>query len=285
MLAPFGWLAVLGLGARAGVGLGLAGAAVGLGEAAYNFERADDLNVAAEASGAGAPHALVEDPDAARFNYVMAWLNIALSVVDVGLALNALRVMGKGAQAARYLPDADVAPEAVESYARIVSSTEDIPAVARSLGVSEGLVKRIKGHMFIEEHVVAVGPDAVMQGRFSPMARNGELWEKAARGVLSADEALELRRLFAHEAVEAELMARGLPYRSAHPSAWDDGTNFANAQHYGAHDLAPLVDHRRPPFQHWEPLFKVSPDGITISDDLGNISQIVDEMLKRIPRQ
>lgn len=119
--------------------------------------------------------------------------------------------MGKGAQAARYLPDADVAPEAVESYARIVSSTEDVPAVARSLGVSEGLAKRIKGHMFIEEHVVAVGPDAVMQGRFSPMARNGELWEKATRGVLSADEALELRRLFAHEAVEAERMARGLP--------------------------------------------------------------------------
>jgi hypothetical protein len=285
ILASGGWLAVLGLGARAALGLSASGAAVGFGEATYNFERADDLNAAGEASGAGSPNALIDDPDAARFNYVMAWLNLALAVIDVGLALNALRVMSRGAQAARYLPDADVSPEAVASYARIVSSSEDVGGVARSLGVPRDLVARVKRHLFLDEHVVAVGPDAVMQGRFVPVARTGELWEKAARGALNADEAAELRRLIAHEAVEAELMARGLPYRSSHPSAWDDGTNWPSAQHYGAHDLAPLASHLQPPFRHWEPLFKVSPSGLTINDDLSNISQIVDETLKRILRQ
>jgi hypothetical protein len=85
ILASGGWLAVLGVSARAAQGIGLAGAAVGFGEAGYSFERADDLNVAAQASGAGAPNALVDDPDAARFNYVMAWLNLGLAALDLGL--------------------------------------------------------------------------------------------------------------------------------------------------------------------------------------------------------
>ena len=89
ILASGGWALVLGAG----------GAGVGLGTAAYEFERADDLNDAAHASDIGGQK-LVADPDAAKFNYIMGWVNLVLSGLDVGITVHTANGMMKSAKLA-----------------------------------------------------------------------------------------------------------------------------------------------------------------------------------------
>lgn len=61
--------------------LAIAGTGVGIGTAAYEFEDAADVDTAANASKIGA--AFVNDPSGARVKYLMAWVNLLLSGVDV----------------------------------------------------------------------------------------------------------------------------------------------------------------------------------------------------------
>ena len=56
---------------------------MGMGQAAYEFEQADDLNTVAKTGQAGG-NQLLADPDAARFNYVMGWVNLVLAGIDLG---------------------------------------------------------------------------------------------------------------------------------------------------------------------------------------------------------
>ncbi|MTJ51354.1 hypothetical protein FJR38_00975 [Anabaena sp. UHCC 0253] len=88
-----GFLATLGLGIAAfftqgtsSTILGLLGTGVGLGTAGYELERADDLYGAAQAGELGGKP-LVDDPEAARFNYIMGWANVILAGLDLGLAV------------------------------------------------------------------------------------------------------------------------------------------------------------------------------------------------------
>lgn len=83
-----------GLTALVLAGLGIA---VGAGNAAYNFERAEDLNAAATAGHAGNP--LVDDPDEARFNYIMGWVNLVLAGIDVAQAAHEGSMLLRGAHA------------------------------------------------------------------------------------------------------------------------------------------------------------------------------------------
>ena len=64
--------------------LGLAGSAIGIGTASYEFERADDLYSAAKAGEASGGH--IVDPEEARFNYIMGWVNLVLAGLDIGIA-------------------------------------------------------------------------------------------------------------------------------------------------------------------------------------------------------
>lgn len=81
--------------------LGVAGAALGLGTAAYELERADDLYAAAEAGTVG--EQLVSDPEQAKFNYVMGWINLVLAGVDLALSAKAASTLLKGGAAAESL--------------------------------------------------------------------------------------------------------------------------------------------------------------------------------------
>ncbi|MDX2305687.1 MAG: DUF4157 domain-containing protein, partial [Microscillaceae bacterium] len=82
--------------------LGLAGSAIGLGTAVYEFERAEDLYAASRAGEATGGH-LVEDPAAARFNYIMGWVNLLLAGLDLGLAARATSTLIRSGRIAEEL--------------------------------------------------------------------------------------------------------------------------------------------------------------------------------------
>jgi hypothetical protein len=94
-----GFLAQIGLtvaaiftGGFVGVVMGAIAAATGIGQAAYEFEEADDLNTIAKTGEAGG-NQLLADPEAARINYIMGWVNLVLAGIDLG----SLAVEGAGA--------------------------------------------------------------------------------------------------------------------------------------------------------------------------------------------
>jgi hypothetical protein len=72
-----GWTAVIS--ARIGT-------ATGIGQALYEFEQASDLNTIAKTGQAGG-NQLLADPEAARFNYIMGWVNLVLAGIDGVLAV------------------------------------------------------------------------------------------------------------------------------------------------------------------------------------------------------
>jgi hypothetical protein len=148
--------------------------------------------------------------------------------------------------------DPDEQAEAI--YEQIRGIRDDVPLIAANLDIPENVVSAVRDHVFIEEHDIAVGPGQVERSQFAADPEIAELWISAVRGTLSGDDLYTFQRIFAHEYVEQALMKRGLPFRSSHPEAWKRGYNKATPKHYGAHDLAPLCDIMRDPFDHWKML-------------------------------
>ena len=190
---------------------------------------------------------------------------------------------GPGRGSTRYLPwsgsgrhvGAPQSKWAEEAYERISRTTGDTRRIADNTGIDKGVLDRIKRHIFQTEHRgVAVGPNQFADGRFAPMDHIADLWQKAEKGTLSPDEAVQFRRWAAHEGVESRLMEQGMPYRSGHPSAWDDGLGWPTAQHHGAHDLAPN-EGSRGPFSHYPNMLGRDEPDIEIADDLSNIDDVV----------
>ena len=88
---------------------GVAGA-LGLSTAAYEFERASDLNTIANAQKVGGATELLSDPDSAKRGYVFAWANLTLGLIDSGVAIAEGGKLLQGATAAEVLathPGAD----------------------------------------------------------------------------------------------------------------------------------------------------------------------------------
>lgn len=80
-------------------------------------------------------------------------------------------------------------------------------------------------------------------------------------------------------------MADGLPYQS--PQAWKDHLrggfhNRPTPEHYGAHDIAPNANAKRPnPFSHWVTIGK-SAEGLTLADNLSNLDELLEAIRERI---
>ncbi|MEL6939990.1 MAG: hypothetical protein AAFO84_12430, partial [Cyanobacteria bacterium J06598_1] len=72
--------------------LGGLGTLVGVGNALYEFETADDLNNAAGASVPGGSE-LLENPEAASRNYVFAWANLLMAGIDFGVGVRDAEVL------------------------------------------------------------------------------------------------------------------------------------------------------------------------------------------------
>ena len=177
-----------------------------------------------------------------------------------------------------------VSPRAAGAYRRIRNSPEDTARVGANTGIDTRVVEGMRRNLFVEQHDIAVGPDRVERGYFTPDEDIADLWDGAARGTLSPEKAAEFRNLAAHEYVENRLMAAGLPYRSAHPDSFDaDGDHILHPLHPGAHDLAPNEWRPEAPLQHWR-LFGLDSPGIQMAADLSNLDDVVGAALRGLAR-
>ncbi len=156
-----------------------------------------------------------------------------------GRMLHLLRVpqrMG-GSEPELGTPESDAL--AAERYELIRTLTDDVPRIAEHTGFPPDVLRAVRIHLFVEGGRIPTGPDTATVRRFDPMPEIGRLWSRAYDGPLEAVDQVQFGRLLTHEFVELELMRLGLPYRSAHPSAWQGDTNFPTRDHFGAHDISP----------------------------------------------
>ncbi|MEU8814909.1 hypothetical protein [Actinoplanes sp. NPDC048796] len=169
---------------------------------------------------------------------------------------------------------------AADAYLRIRNSPEEAAIVAANTGIDPAVVARMHRNLFVEEHDIALGPDWVERGYFTPDDDIADMWEGAVRGGLSADESLDFRALVAHEYVENKLMEAGFPYRSSHPDSFNaEGDSIVNPADPGAHDLAPNAWRPEAPLAHWS-AFGLRGDELEIAPDLSNLDEIVDAALR-----
>jgi hypothetical protein len=169
-------------------------------------------------------------------------------------------------------------------YDRIRADVGDTDRIAERTGVSVDVLDRIKEHIFMREHDVAVGPGEVRRGRFTPMTTIAEWWIQAQKGEIGSEELPAFRRWLAHESVESLLIEWGMPYLSSDPAAfpWDptyeSHSAHATADHYGAHDLAPAEGESYP----WGHYREEWGDPSTTPDaDLSNAEAIAREIFER----
>ncbi len=169
---------------------------------------------------------------------------------------------------------------AADAYRRVRHSPEDTETVAANTGIDPRIVEGMRQNLFVQQHDVALGPGHIERGYFTPDDGIVDLWEGAARGTLSPDRIAEFRNLAAHEYVENRLMEAGLPYRSAHPEAFDaDGDHIVHRDHPGAHDLAPNEWRPEAPLRHWR-LFGLDSSQLQLNPDLSNLDEIVAAALR-----
>lgn len=169
----------------------------------------------------------------------------------------------------------------------ITALADDVPKIAENIGVSEELVKVVKKHLFLTKHLVQLKPNQEIKAFFTPINEIADLWLKAIDGTLSTAEEPKFKRLLAHEYIEHGLMEAGFPYHSRHEKAWskDETGEFwpqPTKEHYGAHALAPHQDADRRPFYLWQKIFDLPADGLTLSDDLSNLDELLQEILRRV---
>ncbi|MFH9658964.1 hypothetical protein ACH4NF_14670 [Streptomyces sp. NPDC017248] len=196
-----------------------------------------------------------------------------------------------GAAGQRFLPysgsgdtiDAPQSERAADLYELIRQTEGDTARIAENTGIDRGVLDRIKQHIFFTVHEdVPVGPGVLKSGRFAPMDHIADMWKMAEAGPLDEATLERFRRWAAHEGVESQLMADGVPYRSLDPAAWEDGVYWPSADHIGAHDLAPIENRLAPPFKLWGKLGIEPPSG-GLADDLSNLDEIIAVARSRYP--
>ena len=190
---------------------------------------------------------------------------------DTARAIKAIRPNAGGWSGARYIEASSPGEEA--AYAAIRASATDVPAIAANTGISEDIIAQVKTHLFLTEHDVPVGPNQIVHGYFTADEETAAQWARAEEGALSPAQAVRFRSLMAHEYVEKHLMAAGMPYRSADPEAWVGDYQDFNAQHFGAHDVAPLAEDGS--LGLWADL-GLPPPTDPIAPDLSNIDNVVE---------
>ncbi|TDO66548.1 hypothetical protein EV651_104115 [Kribbella sp. VKM Ac-2571] len=172
----------------------------------------------------------------------------------------------------------DATPEEMDQYRRI-READDLDALAEHSGLPRDVIEEAKQHLFQRQHDVAIGPDDVRHGYFTPFASYGDLWEQVASGAELTDRnRVEFWSLLAHEYVESKLMKAGLPYLSADPGAWDEyGMPDPSAAYPSAHNTAPLSTRstRTDLLILWDTKLKIPRDHLQVADDLSNLEEVV----------
>lgn len=172
----------------------------------------------------------------------------------------------------------DASPEEMDQYRRI-READDVDALAEHSGMPREVIEEAKQHLFQRQHDVAVGPDDVRHGYFTPDALYGDLWERVASGAELTDKnRVEFWSLLAHEYVESRLMAAGLPYRSPDAEAWDQfGRPLATSAYPSAHNTAPLSTRssRMDLLILWDSKLDIPRGDLRVAEDLSNLDEVV----------
>ncbi|WP_455711732.1 hypothetical protein [Streptomyces avermitilis] len=177
-------------------------------------------------------------------------------------------------------PDSVVAADMYENI-RSTDNRVELPAISRSTGVDESVLRQVKSHLFRAQHEVAIGPDTFKKGLFTPRKDIGELWFAAREGKLSEEGVQQFKHLMAHEYVESRLMKSGLPYIREYDHLWEldpsDGKYYRpqfpqDIADAGAHDMAP--NDKIGGFRHWRSL-GMEPPKVELASDLSNIDDVV----------
>ncbi|WP_329518843.1 hypothetical protein [Spirillospora sp. NBC_01491] len=170
----------------------------------------------------------------------------------------------------------------IKQYEEIRNDHGDTRRIAEHTGISREVLDRVKRHLFFKTHDVPRGPNKVNRGLFAPLPNVADLWEGAARGELEGVKAKDFRYLITHEVVESLLMEHGLPYRSSHPGAYGPHEmNRPTPEYYGAHDLAP-PDKKELNQGHYDDMKIEAPSNFKFADDLSNVNEFVEQILKGI---
>jgi len=172
----------------------------------------------------------------------------------------------------------DATTEEMDQYRRI-READDLDALAENSGMPREVIDEAKQHLFQRQHDVAIGPDDVRHGYFTPDAAYGDLWERVASGIDMTDEnRVQFWSLLAHEYVEAKLMEAGVPYKSGDPDAWDEyGSAKVSPDHPSAHNTAPLStqSEMKDLLRHWDSRLAIPRGGLRVEHDLSNLDEVV----------
>ncbi|MGW7102186.1 hypothetical protein [Streptomyces sp. NPDC054838] len=161
----------------------------------------------------------------------------------------------------------------------------DVPAMARTTGIDESVIRQVKTHMIRAQHDVVVGPGEWRRGRFTPRDDIARLWDGARKGTLNEAQITEFRHLMTHEYVESQLMKAGLPYLHDQGGLWrreDGGGRYSpkSLSAAGAHDLAP--NPVRGGFgTAWQKIGLKHPRTV-LAPDLSNIDEFVKDIFQEL---
>ena len=106
-----------------------------------------------------------------------------------------------------------------EAYEAIRDSKTDIEAISRNTGIKPENVKKVKDHLFYEEHLLDRYVDygiPAETGRFDSDLGIANAWKRLENGTFTADDI----KLLKHETAESWYMRRHGPgYTDAHNAA------------------------------------------------------------------
>jgi hypothetical protein len=190
---------------------------------------------------------------------------------DTARAIAAIRSDTGGWAGAGHIEDST--PETEAAYTAIRANPGDVARIAENTGINEEVLAQAKTHLFMTEHDVPIAPGQIAHGYFTADEETAAQWARAEDGTLNPAQAMRFRSLIAHEYVESRLMESGMPYRSADPEAWDDDYQDFNAQHFGAHEVAPKSSDAS--ISQWGDLGLTPPEE-PIAPDLSNLDNVVE---------
>ncbi len=146
----------------------------------------------------------------------------------------------------------------------IINSTTDVADISNTSGINQGIILRVKEHLFIDEHLVEIPGNEFVKGRFATYQHVADWWVEIANGNTQSLD--EFKKLIAHEYIEGELMKDGLIYHVL---------ENASASKYGAHNLS--IHDGTGKFDHWADMGRHIPN-FTLNPDFNNIDIIVTQI-------
>ncbi|MFE1895759.1 hypothetical protein [Streptomyces yangpuensis] len=191
---------------------------------------------------------------------------------------------------ARYIEEPDDAL-AARFYDEVRADPQrlDIASISNNTGISTSVLDRVRTHFFGTQHVVAEAPGAARHAYFTPRRDIADIWQAAAQGRLTPEEALKFERYIAHEYAESQFIEAGIPYVRDEPHLWESYANADESGFYhnwpeswadaGAHELA--ASERRGGFGHWGGLDLDVPM-VELAPGLSNIDEVMAALFQEL---